>query len=204
MDIWEANKLVLFIAFVVPGFVSLKTYELLFPGLHRETSQQLIDAVAYSSINYALLLLPIYKIETLKIRETYPTAYVCFYVAVLFIAPVLWTYLLKKLRTTQFFQGALPHPTEKPWDYVFSQRKPYWVIVSLKDGGQIAGRYDSRSFASSAPASEQLYLEETWVLNEDGGFERSRTNSAGILILASDIVKIEFFNLTQGDPNAKQ
>jgi len=29
MDIWSADKLLLFIAFVVPGFVPLKTYALL-------------------------------------------------------------------------------------------------------------------------------------------------------------------------------
>ena len=46
MDIWEANKLVLFIAFVVPGFVSLKTYELVFPGVPKDSAQQLIDTVA--------------------------------------------------------------------------------------------------------------------------------------------------------------
>ena len=204
MDIWETQKLLLFIAFVVPGFISLKTYELLFPGTPKEASQQLIDAVAYSSINYALLLWPIYEIETHSIRTTYPTAYICFYVFVLLIAPISWACILRKLRTTQFFQSALPHPTAKPWDYVFGQRKPYWVIVSLKDGGQIAGRYDSKSFASSAPAAEQLYLEETWVLNEDGGFERPRTDSAGVMILALEIVKIEFFNIIQGDKNGGQ
>jgi hypothetical protein len=45
MDIWQTDKLVLFIAFVVPGFVALKTYELLIPRAPRESAQQLIDAV---------------------------------------------------------------------------------------------------------------------------------------------------------------
>lgn len=56
MDIWELNKLILFIAFVVPGFVSLKVYELLLPRAPRDAPQQVVDAVAYSSINYAPLL----------------------------------------------------------------------------------------------------------------------------------------------------
>ncbi len=202
MDIWETNKLVLFIAFVVPGFVSLKTYELLFTGASKEASQQLIDAVAYSCINYALLLWPIYEMESNNIRVTYHTAYIIFYVFALLIAPISWACLFKWLRTTQFFQGSLPHPTLKPWEYFFSQRKHYWVIVSLKDGEKIAGRYADKSFASSAPAAEQLYLEETWVLNDEGGFERPRADSAGVMILTSDIVKVEFYNLTYGDKNA--
>lgn len=204
MDIWDANKLLLFIAFVIPGFISLKTYELLFPAAIRDSDKQLIDAVAYSSVNYALLLWPIYEIETHQIRESYPTVYVLFYVFVLFVAPVAWACVMKKLRNTEFFQRSMPHPTAKPWDYVFEQRKPYWTIVTLKDGKQFAGRYDSASFASSAPAPEQLYLEETWVLNSDGGFERPRSETAGILILSSEILTVEFFNLTHGENNGRQ
>ena len=196
MDIWDINKLALFIGFVIPGFVSLKTYELLFPSAPKESSKQLIDAIAYSSINYALLLWPIYEVETNQIRSSYPHFYIIFYAFVLFVAPVAWACVLKKLRSTQFFQGTLPHPTAKPWDYVFGQRKPFWVIVTIKDGSKIAGKYDSASFASSAPAPEQLFLEEAWLLNKEDGFERSRTDSAGIMILAPDIVSIEFFNIT--------
>ena len=204
MDIWDANRLLLFIAFVIPGFVSLKTYELLLPTLSKDSEKQLIDAVAYSSINYALLLWPIYEIERHRVRDSHPTAYILFYVFVLFVAPIAWACIMKKLRTTELIQRALPHPTAKPWDYVFSQRKPYWVIVTLKDGKQLAGRYDSASFASSAPAPEQLYLEEAWVLNCDGGFERPRSETAGLLVLSSEIMTVEFFNLTTGGTNGKK
>lgn len=204
MNIWDANKLLLFIAFVIPGFVSLKTYELFFPGAPKESDKLLIDAVAYSSINYALLLWPIFSIETHQVRQSHPTAYVLFYVFVLLVAPIAWACVLKLLRTTEFFQRSMPHPTVKPWDFVFAQRKPYWAIVTLKDGKKIAGRYDSASFASSAPAAEQLYLEENWVLNDEGGFDRSRTETAGILILSSEIVTVEFFKLTVGEDNGRE
>src|SRR5690606_8751642 len=97
-----------------------------------------------------------------------------------------------------FLQSFFPHPIAKPWDYVFSQRKRYWVLATLKDGRQVAGRYDAKSFSSSAPAPEQLYLEEAWVLNSDGGFERPRAESAGILVLTSEIATVELFNVTHG------
>ena len=204
MDIWDANKLVLFIAFVVPGFISLKTYALLFPSTPKDSAQQLIDAVAYSSINYALLLLPIYEVEVHAVRTSYPNLYVAFYVFVLLGAPVLWAVLLRWLRFTQFIQSALPHPTGKPWDFVFGQRKRLWVVVALKDGKRIGGLYDSKSFASSAPNPEQIYLQESWELNGDGGLERVRTDSAGIMILTSDIVSLEFFNVKDGDEDDGQ
>lgn len=199
MDIWETNKLVLFIAFVVPGFISLKTYSLLNPSIHNNSAQQIIDAIAYSSINYALLLWPIYEIETHAYRTSHPNAYIGFYVLVFLAAPVLWAIILKRLRSTQFIQNRIPHPTGKPWDYVFSQRKQLWVIVTLKDGTRIGGLYGAKSFASSSPNSEQIYLEETWNLNEDGGFERPRVDSAGIMVLSDEIVSLEFFNVIGGD-----
>lgn len=201
MDIWETDKLVLFIAFVVPGFISLKTYALLFPRAYRSSADQLIDAVAYSSINYALLLWPIYEIETRAVRATSPTWYILFYVFVLLIAPILWALLLRKLRTTKLLQGLMPHPTEKPWDYVFAQRKLYWVIVTLKDGKQIGGLYGERSFVSNSPAAEQLYLQEAWKLNPNGGFDRPRVDSAGVIILTSDMVTVEFFNFKRETEN---
>ncbi len=199
MDIFEANKLVLFIAFVVPGFISLKTYSVAHAGAPRDTGQQLIDAVAYSSINYALLLWPIYEVESRNIRTHFPREYVAFYVFVLLIAPVLWALIWRTLRKTQAFQKLLPHPTEKPWDFLFRQRKPYWAIVTFKDGRRIAGRYDASSFASSSPAPEQIYLEEAWELNADGGFERQRTDTAGIMVLGAEVVTIEFFKVEQGE-----
>lgn len=191
MDIWEINKLALFIAFVIPGFISIKAYQLAFPGTERATSDQLIDAIAYSSINYALLVFPIITIESGSLKETYKFLYYLFYVFVLFIAPIIWVLIWKYLRTRDFFQRNAPHPTAKPWDYVFAQRKPYWVKVTLKDGTIIGGRYADKSFASSAPAPEQIYLEETWVLNKKGGFERAKNNTAGVIILSSDISHIE-------------
>jgi len=204
MDIWETDKLLLFIKFVIPGFISLKTYELLFPRASKTSAEQLIDAIAYSSINYALLLWPIYEVETHNVEQNYPTLYVLFYVFVLLGAPVLWAYLWRVLRKTELLQGLLPHPSCKPWDEFFCKRQAYWVIVDVKDGRKFGGRYDSQSFASSAPAAEQLYLEEAWLLNEDGGLERPRVDSAGIMILAAEIVAVEFFHMTSGDGNDEQ
>lgn len=199
MDIWAANKLFYFIAFVVPGFISLKMYALLQPTQVKDSAQQLIDAVAYSSINYALLLGPIYAVENFNLRASYPTLYVLFYILVVLIAPIAWAWAFLWLRKTQLLQRSIAHPTGKPWDFVFSQRGRYWVIVTLVDGRQIAGRFDTKSFASSSPAPEQIYLEEAWVLSDGGGFERKRNDSAGIIILAKEIATLELFNLKDAE-----
>ncbi|MBH8611962.1 hypothetical protein I4N56_014255 [Pseudomonas mohnii] len=195
MDIWEVDKLVLFIAFVVPGFISLKTYALLQPTQVKDTSQQLIDAIAYSSVNYALLIGPIYAVEQLELSISHPVLYMLFYMAVLLIAPIGWAWGFLWLRKTKLLQRSVVHPTGKPWDFVFNQRLCYWVVATLSDGRQIGGYYGPESFASNNPEPEQIFLEQSWVLNDDGGFERVKTDTAGIIILAKEIVTLELFQV---------
>lgn len=194
MNIWDLDKLHLFIMFVVPGFVSLKVYELFFPSQPKDSSKQIIDAIAYSCINYAFLFFFIFKIEKSSSATTHPNLYFLFYFFVLFISPVILIVIWKWLRSTNFIQNNAPHPTAKPWDYVFSQRKSYWVKVVKNDGTVIAGRYSYKSFASSAPAPEQIYLEESWIINDNGGFERVKNNTAGVIVLTSEISHIELRN----------
>jgi hypothetical protein len=194
MDIWSTDKLLLFIAFVIPGFLSIKFYQLIFPGTLRSASDQLVDAVAYSCINYALLFWAIVYVEDHSLRLVHPTLYYLFYVFVLFVSPFLLVLAWRWLRTRELFKGAAPHPTGKPWDYVFAQRKPYWIVIHLKDGRMIGGRYAEKSFAASAPADEQIYLEEAWVVAETGVLERPMKQSAGVIVMASEISYLRLLN----------
>jgi len=41
------------------------------------------------------------------------------------------------------------------------------MIIHLKDGRRIGGRFDENSSASSFPAKEQIYIEEVWELDEN-------------------------------------
>ncbi|MCH9694149.1 MAG: hypothetical protein K0U72_06535 [Gammaproteobacteria bacterium] len=191
MDIWADDKLALFIAFVIPGFISLKVYELIEPGARQKTSEQLVDAVAYSCINYAILALPITAIESGDLYVGAPKLYYSFYLFVLLIFPVLLALAWRFLRTREFFQKNAPHPTGLPWDHVFSKRKSYWIRITLGNGKVIGGRYAHNSFASSAPSKEQLYLEEAWIIDDKGGFVRKKDRSAGVIVLASDISHID-------------
>lgn len=194
MSIWDEGKLILFIAFVVPGFIAIKAYELLSPSKHIDSSKQIIDAVAYSCLNYALLLWPIFLVESGTTRGESPNLYILFYVFVLFIAPIIWVLIWKYLRQWECIQRIVPHPTQKPWDFVFAQRYCYWIIVTLKSGKKVAGMYGTSSFASSAPSAEQIFLEEEWLLNDDGGFDRPVEQSSGVIILSTEIETVEIFH----------
>ena len=194
MDIWSQDKLVLFVLFVIPGFIGMKFYELLCPGTYKDSSARVIDAIAYSCINYALLapFLWGWKPGSVCAFLDYLGA-----ILVLVIAPLLWDYLWKRLRETKVFQKNAPHPIEKPWDFFFKQRKPHWVKITLNNGTIIGGKFYDRSFASSAPAEEQLYLEETWLLDEKGKFLRKINDTTGVLVLSKNISHVEFRELKE-------
>ncbi|KPV94635.1 hypothetical protein AN214_03352 [Pseudoalteromonas sp. P1-9] len=193
MNIWEADKLLLFIAFVIPGFLSIKVYQLIFPGTERPVSSMLVDAISYSCINYSILFVPIYYFFESDIKSLIPT--LLFYFCVLFLFPIIWVIVWKYIRTRNFFQKSAPHPTSKPWDWVFEKRESYWVKVVLKDGTIIGGLYSHNSFSSSAPAPEQIYLEEVWILDEEGAFKRKKNQTKGVIILNSEISHIELREL---------
>jgi uncharacterized protein DUF6338 len=191
MNIWELDKLIVFIGFVVPGFISLKTYELLSPTALVASSKQVVDAVAFSSMNYALLSWAILLVERSQLSQNAPVLYGGFYLVILFLAPIAWASLWHCLRRTQWFQSRAPHPTELPWDFLFSQRKHYWMVVTLKSGSVVAGLFREESFASSSPADRQLYLQEQWLLDDQGGFDRPVVQTAGVIVATSEIETVE-------------
>lgn len=192
LDLLELNKVLLFVAFIMPGFIAIKAYELFAVGSERRsTSEQLIDAISYSCINYVLWLPAVYLIESGEIRNVHLWLYVLFYLLVLFVSPVAISYFWIRVRVRRFKE----HPIKKPWDYVFSSLEPHWVLVTLKSGEKIGGYYGPESFASSSPAPEQIFLQNSWVINDDGGFDRIKDTSAGILILSSEILYLEFYKI---------
>ncbi len=78
MDILEKGKLLLFVLFIMPGFISMRVYRLFHPSSDSDTSKLLIDVVSYSCINYSFLLIPIYLIERENIFTTSPILYYFF------------------------------------------------------------------------------------------------------------------------------
>jgi len=193
MDIWNSSKLFIFILFVVPGFLSMKAYNVFHPTVQIDTSKAIVEVVSYSCINHAIWFIPIYYFEGLGFKFSHPFIYFCFYMIVLIISPILLALIFSKARVLPWIKNLLPHPTGRSWDYYFGLRKTAWVVVTLKDGKTIGGYYGSDSFASSAPEPEQLYLEQSWHINSDGGFDSVKDKTQGVLILSKDIEKIEFY-----------
>lgn len=187
------DKLIIFIMFVIPGFITLKFFILFNANNNiKDTSKLLIDAIAYSCLNYAILFIPILYMERSSVLIEYEFFYYLFYFFVLFIFPIFWVFLWSIFRKSKLVQNIAPHPTEQAWDYIFSQRESYWLTITLKNGKIICGSYSENSFSSSSPYND-IYLEESWVVNKKGLFKRPKNRTNGVLILKDEISYIEFF-----------
>ena len=193
MDIWQVDKLALFLIFFIPGFISIKIYDLLVPGEKRDFTKSLFEVIGYSALNFAAFSWLIIIIHAKELYDLQPKLYFMVLFLILFIAPILWPIIVLRLLTWKPIAKFVIHPIQKPWDYIFGKKESFWMIVHLKDGRKIGGRYDTNSFASSYPADEQIYLEEVWKLDEKGKFIETIDRTKGILILSKDISSIELF-----------
>jgi hypothetical protein len=181
----------LFLIFFVPGFISLKVYDLFIPAERRDFSKSLYDAVAYSALNFVALswLIALMRSGAMNPATWYPAFFV-----VVIGAPAVWPILFLWARKRAWISRHVPHPNSRVWDDVFGLRKEYWVIVHLKDGRMMGGAYLTQSFASSNPAQPELYIEEVWKLDEQTGeFLEVVSGTAGMLILGDEILAVEFF-----------
>jgi len=193
MDIWQIDKLMLFLVFFIPGFISIRIYDLLVPSERKDFSKYLFEAIGYSSLNFAALFWLIILIHSENFYVHYKILYFIFLLIIIFIIPILWPILFLKLSTLTPIARYIINPIQKPWDYIFGKKEAFWVIIHLKNGRKIGGRYDTNSFSSSYPSEEQIYLEEVWKLDENGIFIESIERSKGIIVSAKEISSIEFF-----------
>lgn len=88
------------------------------------------------------------------------------------------------------------HPSRaaapSPWDHAFSRLGEGWVRVRFPDGRWLGGWYGAQSSASSRRSFRELFVEEAWVLDADGGFIGQMHASGGMVIHCSDAIAVDF------------
>lgn len=193
MKIPDYNDLIFFILFFVPGFISLKMYDLLVSGAKRDFSKSFAEAIGYSCINYGAFSWLLLIIHSNNFQANHPILYFLFIFLILFIFPIVWPIIFLNILKSKPLKRVFNSPIPKPWDYLFLKREPFWIIIHLKNGNRIGGIYDSDSFASLYPDEEQIYLQEVWKLDENCKFIEKLERSRGVIVMREEISLIEFF-----------
>mgnify|MGYP006148537501 FL=1 len=187
------ENILLLTTFFVPGFIYLKSYRLFIADTKTDFSKDFYEAIGISIINLILFSYPLYLINLKSFIENYPFSYFLIFGGIILIAPILWAFVFYIMSTKKWFSKFLINPTKSSWDLFFSKRESYYVIVTLKNGNQIGGKYGVSSFSSTFPNPKEIYIEEVWNLNKKGRFKNKQEQTAGILITENEISTIEFY-----------
>lgn len=197
----ERLQFTLVLLLFLPGFISLKVYDLIVPNEKRNFSHDFFEAVSYGTMSLILSVFlallfrhffHIFYVENFKIL-VFSGVTVVLLIAI--ILPIVFCVITKSnwWSKSKWFVSS-----EKTWDWVFSKRQSMWVIIYFNDGRRIGGFFGDNSYASSFPAKEQIYLEEVWNLDAHGEFTTKINQTHGIIIMGSDISSIAFFKQQNG------
>ena len=193
MNIADFSDYLFFIVIFLPGFISLKVYDLLVPSAPRDFSKSFFEVIAYSALNYGFFSwIILWKFSQYSPEDSKLFIYILSSI-VLFVGPMIWPLIFLYISKKSFLKKYIIDPTPKPWDYVFGKKEPSWIIVHLINGGMIGGIYDTNSFTSSFPIEEQIYLEEVWEVDEQKNFIKPVDRSKGIIIFNDEIASVELF-----------
>lgn len=205
MEVLTSEGLRLFIIFVVPGFVASTVYRILRPSAKADSSSQLYQAITLGTANLVLICwLPLWVLPNHTLDDS-PWRFALTGVVVLFIGPVMLAYGLAKSRTLLWVRKRFGHPAVTAWDFAFEQiaaeKSSCFVKATLNNGAVVAGFMGKRSHASCFPNRPDIYLQQTWRVEEGGHLGEVIPASRGCYIKAADCMYIEFSAAGEGASN---
>ncbi len=191
MDFFKPEMLQWTAAVIVPGFVAMRVYDLLVPAARRDWSKSILDLLVYGGINFALWFW--WTDGLVSAGRAHRWWFGLAALGVLVFSPALLGALAVWARQWKVWRGRMLHPFPTAWDSFFSRGTECWVLVHLKDGSLVGGRFTESSFASAFPNDRDLYIREAWTIGDDGKFAERVLDSLGVWISAKDCELMEFF-----------
>jgi len=87
------------------------------------------------------------------------------------------------------------HTVVSGWEWFFNTGQKAFVIVTLKDDSKVTGYYGKQSYSGYTQDTPDLYLQERWLLDDNGWFKEPAAGTLGIYIRADEIKTVEFYEL---------
>jgi hypothetical protein len=199
------NAVIYTVCFLVPGLLIDWTVSRFFSKKSEQVPLILLRFLTFSCVNYVVWIF-IYLLPWDKSFLTNPAFLAVIFLLIIFISPFFLGLIFGVTSQQQLVERGLENlgfrmlsgfPTA--WDYKFGRiNEPLWVLVTLKDGSEVVGRFGKNSFASSESSERDLYIESVYQVLEDNPWQPV-TATSGILIKAEEIRYIEFLKDTTED-----
>ncbi|WP_417512460.1 DUF6338 family protein [Microbacterium sp.] len=84
--------------------------------------------------------------------------------------------------------------TPTAWDLVTTTTEAGWVRVRLADGVWVGGRFGNSSYFSTYPEPRDLFIQEQFVMSEDGDFGEPLPLSGGVWVAVRDDYLVEWIH----------
>lgn len=196
---------------VLPGFIyqgSLRSVGGPLPE-EREFGIRILRAIAASAVFaglYAVFLGPIVvryveePFRALADVQWLGIVFLVLVVAVPWVAARAWFYGRTSHWFTRSSGWVLEHlkwrqqwnPTPSAWDFAFGKAQSGWVRVRLADGSFAGGWFSTKSYASSFPEPQELYLEVGYVMTDQGIFKDEVSAPGGMVVRCQDAIVVDF------------
>ncbi|MDE3130859.1 MAG: hypothetical protein KGL16_06860 [Acidobacteriota bacterium] len=202
------TALLILVAFVLPGFVTLLISE----RTHavRDTSspfERLLLALYYSLLTYVLLALIGWASGLTRGRiirgyhheqsvgKLLGLGFLTILVIPSFIATVSRLWLSSGLRTwlIETLRINPSHRTPTAWDHFFEQGSEAFVRATLTDGRVVGGYYGPGSFATYGEQARDLFISVQWELDDDAWFTKPAQASLGLWLAKESVVSLELY-----------
>lgn len=196
----KVEQLLLITGFILPGAISMYVYGLKIPQREFELKDRIAEAICFSLVNFLIVWLPVEQALSSGVVRGYPIVTWVVLIIGFAIAPVFWPFCLIWLLQAAETRGWIAVRAKTAWDDFFGrQRTECWLQVELADGRVVGGRFGRKSFASSWPDPGHLFMEEVWLIDEEGYFSEPIVASAGILWRPSDYKLVRVYEGVSAD-----
>lgn len=203
--------LIILVAFVLPGFVTVLLQERTFKSADDPTPlDRLLRIAMYSVLSYLLIAIAaiVGGFNRTKILNDYhhytaDPAQLVWRGVVLVVIPSLiiatatfgWSRFKHREAVMEFFKLNPRHTEPTAWDHFFRKRRRCFVRATFADGRRVLGFYGSDSFASFSKDGRDLWLEQVYTPNNtrDYWFGAEVLGSCGVWINTAEAVHVEFY-----------
>jgi Family of unknown function (DUF6338) len=201
--------LIILVAFVLPGFVTVLIQERTFKSAEDLTAlDRLLRILYYSVWTYLLLAVAAlaFQIHRGTVEDLYRDhegnpAILALLGALLVLIPSLMIATSTRLwhrsrgqawvlRRTKINER---HTDPTAWDYFFEHCGGVYVRVTFRDGRRVLGFYGAGSFAAYAKDGRDLFLERIYSATEEGWFGAQIEGAGGVWLDTRDAISIEFY-----------
>ena len=183
--------------FLIPGFIIAEVINSIIPGKRRGDAEKVLAYLGFSILNFGCWF---WLFDLINTAFTKHTSYYWFVLIISILATGFVTGcavgFLKKHNPIRYvmkkFKIQSEHPIPTAWEYKFSNlAEGRYLTVSLDNGDVLRGAYFNKSMVSSDMDNVDIYLEESYLLDENGVWKKVK-GTDGVWVSSKSIVWISF------------